>query len=225
MTKEDFLQEIRIYDHKIIEAIQDYYLMERMVDWQNYVGQNFKIYSSAFIPISRALHANFVGLYTSLFDDRSKYSISKLIDINKNEDWYLIELDNIVVSIDNLINNNKTKNEVNCIIIPDNQKTKTTDLAQKWRDKVLFHFDKEAIKEDSFNKLQENYPLHVPEMLINLKCLHNYINDIRNLLGSPKSKIITEEQSLDYVMMKIFNINTCPKFGFDISFLKNDYKI
>lgn len=219
MNKEEFLQEIRIYDHKIIEAIQDYYLIERMVDWQNYVGQNFKIYSSTFIPISRALHANFVGLYTSLFDDRSKFSISKLINVNKNEDWYLKELDNIVVSIDNLINNNKTKNEVNGIRIPDNQKTRTTDLAQKWRDKVLFHFDEEAIKDDSFNKLQKNYPLHISEMLTNLKCLHNYINDIRNLLGSQKSEIVTEEQSLDYLMKKVFNIKSCPLINFDIGYL------
>lgn len=219
MNKEEFLQEIRIYDHKIIEAIQDYYLMERIVDWKDCVGQNFKLYNSTLIPISRALHSNFVGLYTSLFDNRSKYNISKLIENNQKEDWYLIKLDNIIVSIDNLINNNITGEKNNGIIIPDNQKTKVTDIAQKWRDKVLFHFDKEAIKEDSFNNLKANYPLPVPEMLINLKCLHNYINDIMDMLGSNKFTIITEDQSLDYLMMKLFDVQSCPPINFDTSYL------
>ncbi len=217
MTKEEFINEIKIYDFKIIEAVQDYYLIERLVDWQNDVGNEFKLYNSTFIPVSRALHTNFVLIYTSLFDRRSKYSIEYLIDQSSKQSWYPFGMDMVFKKIKDLFEQNLTTTKN----IPDTKRIKTTDIAMKWRDKVLAHNDVEGINEEMFDNLKLNYRLPTLEMLRNLCILHDYINEIRELFGLNKLLIVTKDQSLDLCMSKIFDTSLYPPIGFDFSYTDN----
>ena len=70
--KENFLAELKIYDDRIIEAVQDYYLIERMADWYEANQETISKYSSTFVPISSALKTKLFVTYTALFDKRTK---------------------------------------------------------------------------------------------------------------------------------------------------------
>lgn len=218
MKKEKFIKKIKIFDDRLIEVLQDYYLIERMADWAEYIGQSFYNFASTFIPMKRALYLNFVILYTSNFDKRSHYDINELLKSAKSEDWCSCDIADISNKIADLINNNITSSEDAKNGMPQ---TNITDLAMKYRDKVLAHLDIEGIDEQEFKHFSNQYKLPVYDMLKNCQYLHFYLNKIRELLGYNKRRIFPSDQSVDLMMTKLFNTNTIPKSKADFSYLED----
>lgn len=216
MKKEEFIKKIKIFDDRLIEVLQDYYLIERMADWAEYMGQSFHIFDSTFIPMKRALYLNLVVLYTSNFDKRSHYDINELLKSAKSEDWCSCDIADISNKINELLNKNITLEKKD-----DELKTNITDLAMKYRDKVLAHLDIEGIDEEGFKHFSNQYKLPVYDMLKNCQYLHFYLNKIRELLGYNKRRIFPSDQSVDLMMTKLFNTNTIPKSKADFSYLED----
>lgn len=216
MEKEDFIKKIKIFDDRLIEILQDYYLMEKIADWSEFIGQFFYNFASTFIPMKRALYLNFVILYTSNFDKRSRYDIINLLELAKSEDWYINNMAEIDYKINELLNKNITLEKKD-----DKLKTNITDLAMKYRDKVLAHLDIEGIDEEEFKHFSNQYKLPVYDMLKNCQYLHFYLNKIRELLGYNKRRIFPSDQSVDLMMTKLFNTNTIPKSNADFSYFED----
>lgn len=200
--KEQFLAELKIYQDKIIEAVQDYFLIERFADWDEYKHKEIAEYNSTFIPISNSLKLSFVTRYTALFDKRSNYRINKIVKPCKGEDWFMDScVDGIVESIVKITEE-------------DNDAIKN---AMVWRDKFLVHFDAESINEEEFLKLKGNTPLLVDDMLKNLHALHNYINNIRIALGKrPRKMFSLNYQTIDNMMIKLLSVEVAPVPKFDL---------
>ncbi len=85
----------------------------------------------------------------------------------------------------------------------------------------IAHLDIEGIDEEKFKHFSNQYKLPVYDMLKNCQYLHCYFNKIREFLGYNKRKFFPSNQSIDLMMIKLFNTNTIPKPKADFSYLED----
>lgn len=213
MMKENFLAELKIYDDRIIEAVQDYYLIERMADWYEANQETISKYSSTFVPISSALKTKLFVTYTALFDKRSQYGLKEMFEKYETADWYqandIGEIQKAIIALfDNNISSSKAQNH---------EMNKPTDIVKKWRDKVFVHMDEESVVKSAFDQLNETSQIIIDDIMDNLRTLHDNINCIKKRLGEKPRLIFSfRHQSIDNLFMKLCHTDNMPKLGFNI---------
>lgn len=210
MNTNEFIEKLKLYDSKIIEAVQFYILIERIADWYE-AEPSLNQYIGFLGPACESLKYNFYMHFTALFDGRSQKDITKLIHEIKKETWYNKKLDSIYDKYCSIITRDST-NMVPCI-----------KAAVSWRDSFLAHYDDEAVDLIAFTNLQNNEKIDLDGMLDLLVDLHNDINYIFNLFALKKRKLLLiNYNDIDLFFMKFLgNYENIPLYSFDINIFLN----